>query len=261
MSSHEPSAIKPEMSSLFMDFASYFDLSIAMTPEERARVYEVRYHVYCEEFGYEPVERFRDGRETDDYDAKSLHCLVTHRATQRPAGCVRLVLVEGDDHMPMEDHAAEAIDAAFMQRFAAERAGICEISRLAVDGEFRRRRGERETRFGATETFQFAEREKRTFPLIAVSLFLASAAAADILGRKHLFAIMEPFLPTILRRTGVKFERIGEDFDFRGVRAPYYANIDDLIREAPDELRLCFEVVKQQFTNSMFPENGSRKAG
>jgi N-acyl amino acid synthase of PEP-CTERM/exosortase system len=261
MSTDPQQPIPPETSSLFMDFASYFDLSLALTPEQRASVYQVRYHVYCEEFGYEPVESFRNGQETDDYDDKSIHCLVTHRATNRPAGCVRLVLVEGEDHMPMEDHAGESIDAAFMSRFSDQRNSICEISRLAVDGDFRRRRGERETRFGATETFQFAEREKRTFPLIAVSLFLASAAAADILGRKHLFAIMEPFLPTILRRTGVQFHRVGEDFDFRGVRAPYYANIEDLVRDAPDELRLCFEVVKQQFAASMFPEQTARKVG
>lgn len=257
--------IRAEASSLFMDFAQYFELSMALTEAERAAVYHVRYRVYCEEFGYEPIESFLNGQETDEFDEKSIHCLVTHKETGRPAGCVRLVLVNDNDRLPMELHSGNAIDNSFMRRFAQKRGAICEISRLAVDGDFRRRRGEKATQFGAHDAFLFNEEEQRTFPLIAVALFLASAAAADVLSRRHVFAIMEPFLPKILRRTGVEFQRIGEDFQFRGVRAPYYASLDDLVRNAPDELRLCYDVVKEQFAQELQPSlpgrKVSRKAG
>jgi hypothetical protein len=104
----------------------------------------------------------------------------------------------------------------------------------------------------------FAAREKRTFSLIAVSLFLAAAAAADLMRRKDCFAIMEPFLPTILRRIGVTVERVGEDFEYKGVRAPYYLNIDEAIRSGPAELRLCYDVVRSQFAEILLPE-GVRK--
>lgn len=246
--------VRAEASSLFMDFAQYFELSLALTEAERAAVYHVRYRVYCEEFGYEPIESFLNGQETDEFDNQSVHCLVTHKASGRPAGCVRLVLVDNGDQLPMEQHSGDAIDNSFMRRFAQKRGSICEISRLAVDGDFRRRRGEKATQFGAHDSFHFGEEEQRTFPLIAVALFLASAAVADVLSRRHVFAIMEPFLPKILRRTGVEFDRVGEDFEFRGIRAPYYANLDDLVRNAPDELRLCYDVVKAQFDEALHPE-------
>lgn len=246
-------------SALFFEFARYFELSLAQTEEERAEVYEVRYRVYCEEFGYEPKEAFLDGRERDEFDAQSLHCLVTHRQSGRPAGCVRLVLPPADGCIPMEEHCGRSLDPEFMAKFRDQRDSMCEISRLAVDGAFRRRRGEKATRFGAQDDFNFAERERRTFPLIAISLFLAAAAAADLYDRPHCFAIMEPFLPLMLRRTGVLFNRIGEDFEFRGTRAPYYANMNDLIREAPEELGLALAVVRKDFARML--GRGVAKAG
>lgn len=232
---------------MFFEFARYFELSLALTPEQRASVYQVRYRVYCEEFGYEPIDSFLNAQETDEFDDQSLHCLVTHKETGVPAGCVRLVLAEGDARLPMELHSGNAINAEFMRKFDKERDSICEISRLAVDGAFRRRRGEEATQFGAHDSFLFNDDERRTFPLIAVALFLACASVADILSRRNVFAIMEPFLPKILGRIGVNFERIGADFEFRGVRAPYYASIDNLVREVPDDLRLCYDAVKSQF--------------
>lgn len=240
-------------SELFEEFNRYFELSVATNEEQRAAVYEVRYRVYCEEFGYESKESFLNGQETDEFDASSLHCLVTHRETRRPAGCVRLVLPEGNLQMPMEVHSGDAIDQGFMSKFASARHSICEISRLAADGAFRRRSKEKETRFGAQESLSFDENERRTFPLIAVSLFIASAAAADVLGRKHLFAIMEPFLPIMLRRTGVDFSRIGQDFEFRGTRAPYYGNVDNLVNKAPPEIKNAFYAVREVFKDAMFP--------
>lgn len=258
----EPRA-KPEMSSLFMDFARYFEMSLALTDKQKSDVFKIRYNVYCEEFGYEDPERFKNHLETDSFDDSSIHCLVTHRASGMPAGCVRLVLMDEDRGMPLEEHCQDSLDTHFFDAMSEHRSQMAEISRLAVDGQFRRRRGEKETRFGNTETLHFEAREKRTFSLLAVSLFLASAAVADLMRRPNCFAIMEPFLPTILRRTGVTVQRVGSDFAFNGVRAPYYLNIDDAIRAAPDELRLCFEVVRAQFAETLKPSDAkvaSRKA-
>jgi N-acyl amino acid synthase of PEP-CTERM/exosortase system len=252
--------VKPEMSSLFMDFARYFDLSIATTEAQRADVYHVRYNVYCEEFGYEDAETFKDRMERDSFDAHSIHCLVVHRASKTPAGCVRLVTPGPGELMPMEEHCRDTLDRDFFDPFAARRCEIAEISRLAVDGRFRRRAGEKATRFGNTDTLHFAAREQRTFSLIAVSLFLAASAVADLMQRKDCFAIMEPFLPAILRRTGLFVKRVGGDFEYKGTRAPYYLQIDEAVRAAPDELRLCFEVVRAAFAEAMTPAMLERSA-
>lgn len=242
-----------------MDFAEYFELSLALSPEAKKDVYAIRYNVYCEEFGYEDSQAFKDGMETDVFDDHSVHCLVKHKPSGKPAGCVRLVTVDDDRSMPMEEHCKDSLDPDFFKDFSNRRQYMSEISRLAVDGQFRKRRGEQETRFGNTETLHFDAREKRTFSLIAVSLFLAAAAVADLLKRKDTFSIMEPFLPSILRRTGIVVKRVGGDFEFKGVRAPYYLNVDEAVRNCPDELRLCYEVVRSQFAATLDPE-GERQA-
>jgi len=243
--------INPEMSVLFRDFARYFDLSLALNEEQRAGVHRVRYRVYCEEFGYEPAEVFSDRQEIDDFDQHSLHCLITHRETGMPAGCVRVVNVDHNSKMPMEVHCGDHLDPAFMEKFADRRETVCEISRLAVDGAFRRRRGESETRFGDTSTLHFSLREKRTFSLLAVVLFLSAAAVAELQKRNNCFAIMEPFLPAILKRSGIFVTKVGDEFNYRGRRAPYYKDIYQVVERMPDELRLCYQVVRDQYASML----------
>lgn len=233
------------------EFNQYFELTPAITKEQRNMVYQIRYRVYCEEFGYESTEAFSNREETDAFDGQSSHCLVTHKASGLPVGCVRVVMVEGNDPMPMELHGGDSIDQDFINTFAGRRGVICEISRLAVDGAFRRRSREQETRFGTVETAGNIELERRTFPLIAFSLMVGAGALADSLGRNHCFAIMEPFLLVMMRRLGIHFRRIGEDFEFRGTRAPYYANMEELFDSAPDELRLFFNSMRAQFVKTL----------
>ncbi len=74
-------------------FSKYFDVTFANTPELLRQVGQVRFDVYCREFGFLREGDYPDGIERDDYDAYSLHCLVIHKETNTPAGCVRLVKV------------------------------------------------------------------------------------------------------------------------------------------------------------------------
>lgn len=236
-------------SSRLLDFVRYFDLTVANSNELRAKVYELRYRVYCEEFGYEPTGLFSNHQEMDEFDRQSVHCLVTHRGTGITAGCVRVVTVDGSELMPMESHADHSINQRIIKSFSGQRNTLCEVSRLAVDSEFRRRRGEWETRFGCTRIVSVSDRERRTYPLIAMFLFVAAAAVAVLINRKNCFAIMEPFLPKLLKRSGIHFQRIGEDFDFRGIRAPYYGNLDELIEQAPKDMRQSFFAVCDEFAD------------
>ena len=217
--------------SLAENFQNYFTIELASTPEEKQSVYEIRYRVYCEEFGYEPAESFPDQAEQDEYDNVSLHCLITHKPSGRPAGCVRMVPavpVAGHDLLPFEKHCAEAIDEDFVAGLELKRQSMCEISRLAVDDVFRRRAGEKATRFGEIDAVGFSQQERRTFPLISVAGFLASAAIAELAGRPNGFAMMEPFLPKLMQRSGIVFLRAGRDMDYHGTRAPYFIRLQSV---------------------------------
>ncbi len=199
------------------NFHKYFKVCYARTPEEKYDGYHIRYRVYCEEFGYEDATAFPDQAESDEYDDKSLHCLIVHHSGMA-AGSVRLVPTQANvdsDPLPFEKHCLDSLDREYIQELNLERVEVCEISRLAVDGAFRRRTGESLTRFGEVASMDCSEAEKRTFSLIAVAAFLASTALTVLTGRTSVFAMMEPFLPRLLKRSGIVFHRAGSDIDYR----------------------------------------------
>lgn len=233
--------------SLVEDFRRFFSVDIASSPEQRANVFGIRYRVYCEEFGYEPKERFPDQQERDEFDDSSLHCLITHKSSATPAGCVRLVLCEPGQILPVEKYCRDALDAASFKTLEQNRDIVCEVSRLAVDGRFRRRPGEGQTRFGHVDGLDFTAREQRTFSLIAVAAYLSACALTDLTGRNLAYAMMEPFLPRLLRRSGIIFESAGVAIDYHGLRAPYSARTRDAVASMHPELRALYAAIHDEF--------------
>jgi hypothetical protein len=51
--------------SLTEAFFNYFDVSLVTSVQQRDQVGRIRYHVYCEEFGYEPATGFPNLRDAD----------------------------------------------------------------------------------------------------------------------------------------------------------------------------------------------------
>jgi N-acyl amino acid synthase of PEP-CTERM/exosortase system len=218
------------------NFLRYFDVALASTDAQKREVYGIRYRVYCEEFAYEPLESFPNHEETDLFDAASQHALVTHKGSGLAAGCVRLVSPtgpSGSDSLPFEKYCSDSLDQVFIQSLNLHRASVCEISRLAVDGTFRRRTGEKITRYGELEGLDCSQQERRTFSMIAIACFLAATALTNIAGRTNVFAMMEPFLPRLLKRSGIVSRRAGRDIDYHGLRAPYFITT----QSAPDNMR------------------------
>lgn len=236
-----------ETGRLVEDFERYFNVEFANTESLKNEVYRVRYRVYCEEFQYEATDHFPEGLEKDEYDDISMHCLITHRTSGLAAGCVRLVPTAGDPSglLPMEKHCRESIDQQFIDNLHLERSKECELSRLAVDQNFRRRPGETATRFGELSSLDMPINERRTFPLIAVSAFVAAIALTDLSGRNSVFAMMEPFLPRLLKRSGICFVRAGQDTDYHGLRAPYYLDAQ-AAETVNDELKPLYHWIRNQ---------------
>ena len=136
------------------NFLRYFDVAYAASARQKSEVFGIRYSVYCDEFQYEPAHLFPNHEETDEFDADSVHALITHKSSSTPAGCVRLVKPVGDAGeglLPFEKHCAHSLDEAYIASLGLDRASVCEISRLAVDGSFRRRAGEKVTRYGEVD--------------------------------------------------------------------------------------------------------------
>lgn len=234
-------------SSLVEDFQRYFNLELASDPATLADVFRIRYRVYCEEFGYEDATSFPEGLESDEFDSISRHTLVSHTATGMPAGCARLVLADENTLMPMEQHCGGVIDQSILSAYSGRRDTVCEFSRLGVDGAFRRRMGEKASRFGEIDAIDCSRREQRTFSLIAVATILSGLALSEVLDRTHCFAMMEPFLPRLLRRSGLVVHLAGDQIDYHGLRSPYYWETGEMVSGMVEELQEFYDHIRDSF--------------
>lgn len=229
----------PEAVSPLLQFGSYFDLALADpddggAPQQAAalidRAQHLRYEVYCREFGFEREEDCPGQRERDEYDARSLHCLLMHHASHHDAGTVRLVLSDPgrpQAPMPFVAHCGASLftdHPAHPSRLAPEL--CCEVSRLAVASTFRKRFGENESPIGQIDGIDISAPELRTYPLISLALFVAATRLVAACGCLHAYAIMEPRLARRLAAAGLKFERIGNDVEYHGRRAAFYIHLD-----------------------------------
>ncbi len=229
-------------------FERYFRVERAVSDAQKKRVFEIRYRVYCEEFKYEAVDNFPEGLEIDEYDQYSKHCLIIHRNSGVAAGCVRLVpaLGEYDENpLPLEKYCRSSLDWRYLEELKLDRNKVCEISRLAVDGAFRRRTGESLTRFGEINGLAINAQEQRSFSLIAVACFLAATALTEIDDRTNVFAMMEPFLPRLMHRSGIGFQRVGKDMDYHGIRAPYFITTQSALENMHGELIALYQWIKE----------------
>lgn len=238
--------------SLIEGFSRYFSVKLAESAVQKEQVFRIRYRVYCEEFEYEPVEHFPDQFEIDDFDQYSRHCLITHLETGMPAGCVRLVSAidsRNEAPLPFEKYCGNSLDQIFIDSMALDRNTVCEISRLAVDGAFRRRTGETLTRFGEISGLHFSAQEQRTFSLIAVAGFLAATVLTEMENRTNVFAMMEPFLPRMMHRSGIDFQRVGKDIDYHGIRAPYFITTQSALVNMHADLRELYHWIRANMAN------------
>jgi len=238
--------MKSAESSLPEQFQDHFEIGIAQTRRELEHVFRVRGDVYCREFQYERAEDCPGGLEIDRYDYRAVHCLITHRRSGHPAGCVRLVLAgeaESDPRLPFEVVCGDRVRHPLLHPQCLPTATVCEISRLAVHTLFRRRPGEARNPLGDYEEFKPTPKEIRTFPLLSVALFLAATGMVELSGRHHVYAIMEPRLARLLLRSGLAFQQVGEVVEYHGARAAYHISIDRALEGIRSQLCDFYELV------------------
>ncbi len=242
-----------EFPELLRNFDRVFELSLATSEAQRQAVYRFRYRIFCEKLGFVDPRPFPDRRETDDFDDHSVHCFVTHRASGRIAGCVRLVTADSSTEMPLERRCQSTLDPVAPGPSQYRRNRIAEISRLAVGYPFSGTCREKNREQVEKDLNQFSPDERQTFPLIAVSLMLAAGASADLLRRTQCFALMERSLRARLRRLGISTTRVGQDIEYSGTVAPYLLDIDQAAHTLPDHLGLFYHSVRKQVESSIRP--------
>ncbi|OZG73412.1 GNAT family N-acetyltransferase [Hahella sp. CCB-MM4] len=217
--------VNKEATTIAEHFDKFLSPVIAKTESDRQRVFEIRHQVYCEELKFEPPRP--DRLELDDFDLYSAHCLIRHNPTDRFAGCVRVVCPSNEGELlPIQKYCAHAYQENPLKPESFARGKICEISRLAVLAEFRRRKSDkyRGAETGVINEITYSEQELRCFPFISIGLYLAAAGLALEKGIEHAFVMMEPRLARSMALIGIQFEQIGPAIEYHGQRAPYYIN-------------------------------------
>lgn len=206
-------------------FTQYFQAELATSSPQKTAIYQLRHQVYCEELAYEACKP--DRLECDHYDERSLHCYLSHRSSDRYAGTVRLITCEQNvDQLPVEHYFAGRYTSNSLTPSQFPRNQICEISRLAVPEQFRRRL---KNQPAAKDLPQLDAVDNRNgnqyYRYIAISLYLIAMILSVKSGRYHAFVTIEPALARVLYRIGFHFIQIGEPIELNGQRAPYYLDM------------------------------------
>lgn len=222
--------------SLSSHFSRYFSICIANTPKLKEEVFRIRYQVYCEELGYEPLSKFPDHMERDLYDSRAIHCLLQHTPSGLYAGCVRLVL--SDSHNPDAKFPFENVCSDHLIDFnELGRSHFGEVSRLAVISQFRKREGEQKTPGGLIkfDDQQQEQGEQRRSPVIALSLYLAAIGLLVTFEFDYGLTLMEPRLARHLRMVGILSRPIGKAVEFHGKRGPFILNTSEIVQNFPNK--------------------------
>lgn len=221
-------------------FATYFDVVTANSGPMLEEVFRLRHQVYCEELGFEPQRASR--LEHDEYDKRSIHCLLFHKASKTYIGCSRLILADSNEPeapFPFEPACGKSLRWSFDSSAGTGRERYGEISRLAIIAKFRRfPRNDVAVADGGSEDFYDGdEDEKHLFPAISLGLYLAMTAIVLNQGLKGVFAMMEPRLARRLRRLGILFEQVGEAVEHHGLRGPFLIHCDSILNTLKPDCR------------------------
>jgi N-acyl amino acid synthase of PEP-CTERM/exosortase system len=236
------------------DFLRYFDVAVALTCEQRQLAARLRHRVYSEELGYEPTVPSR--LEIDSYDDHALHCLITHRASGESAGCVRLIFAGDNAQMALEEHCLPSLYVDSLNELHDHRYVSCEVSRLAVAPAFRRR-GASVGESGKRGKLQISRDERRACTLVWFATLLAAVAMAENAGREHLYAMMDPKLPRLLKRAGVRVQQVGEFTQYHGNRAAFFITCGDAVADLSDDLTGLFMSIRSQCARTAIVERAA----
>lgn len=242
--------------SIAKNFNQFFQIKFADTKLLREEAFKIRYGVYCDELGWEPENVLQ--METDDCDDYAYHCLLKHKRTGVYAGCVRLVIPPvqiPDLALPFEKNCLHSARKEVLDSTKLTRGSFGEISRLAVLTSFRRRKREKKAPFiinAVNSGTIYTEEEHRQFPNIAMGLYIAAVALADICNHVGSFVMMEPKLNRRLKRFGLPFEQIGDEIDYHGMRAMFFLSRNNFCSQLTPELKELYlqiynDLVKQVF--------------
>lgn len=239
-------------------FTQFLQPEYADTEALKEEVFRIRHNVYCEELNFEPLRD--NGMESDEFDRQSIFSLIKHKPSNTYTSCVRVVTSSSEDELlPIEKYCHDSIEHPELNPALFKREDICEISRLAVRSEFRRRQTDKFTgsATGVISETTYSETELRCFPFIAIGLYMAAASLAIKSNKPHVFVMMEPRLARSMRFVGIKFIQLGKPIEYHGTRAPYYISPEIFLNNLSSGFRSLYDAIENDIATRLLntPKN------
>ncbi len=182
-----------------------FEVAVADTQERLKAAYRLRHQVYCVERGYFAED---DGAlETDQFDARAGHAVLTQRSTGRVVGTVRVVapsLRGPTADLPMQ----KLCDPAVFRMLPMGSTG--EISRFAISKDLR-------------------DAACAGNAMLRLGLMRGIVEVSNQMGLTHWCAVMEHTLLRLLRVSAIHFQPLGPAVEYHGLRQPTWGRISGVL--------------------------------
>jgi len=244
--------VSHEANDIAEHFTQFLETQVAVTNALKEEVFKIRHNVYCEELAFEEIKE--SSQEKDEFDEQSIFSLIKHKPSSIYTSCVRVVRIQKEGQLlPIEKFCLDSITDEKLHPSRFNRNEICEISRLAVKADFRRRKIDqyKGSGTGVIQASSYSEVELRCFPFIAIGLYMAAATMAIDTGIKHAYVMMEPRLAHSMKFVGIKFKQLGEPTDYHGLRAPYYINPKMFLSNLSPGFKNLYKVIRHDISEQL----------
>lgn len=210
-------------------FDENFEIFLADTPESKAKHYQIRYKVYCEEMGFENKDDFSHAQEFDHWDSHSAHFIVKHKESGKWVGAMRLIS-QCDQKLPIQQHAS-------LNNIKNNQPDeSVELSRLCVLKEMRRasrityssnETSAKSDDIQETETIKFSVLDNKHLISRQIIWGLLHAASVYCYNNNitNWYFLTSNAIAKLLRKGGLNLVNIGDACNHRGKRYPFNMNV------------------------------------
>ncbi|MGZ9108962.1 MAG: PEP-CTERM/exosortase system-associated acyltransferase [Micavibrio sp.] len=238
--------------SFYPDYQKTFRVLRADSNALKDIVFRLRYEIYCLENHMDCNDSASaTALEKDAYDDHALHYLLYHKPTDEAVGTVRIVLPREDK--PLHSFPLQFICDHPLLHMEDKVSQFCEISRLCMTKDFRKRPGD-----GAVLPSYFDQDQsmhldpgttvsfRRVIPFAPLGLLRAAFEGALEHGLTDCVCILDPEQLYALQRIGLSYRVLGPRLDLMGPQQPVIFNIkhalDNMILQNPP----CWEIVSDR---------------
>lgn len=239
--------------SFYNEYHKTFRIIRADSNALREIVFRLRYEVYCLENNMQPTSENRDAAtlEKDAYDDRAQHFLLYHKGTDTVAGTIRIVLPREDKLLhsfPIQiicDHPLLHMEDKVKQ--------FCELSRLCMSKEFRKRPGDGKlipAYFDQDQNMRLDQKTmvyiRRVIPFAPLGLLTAAFEGALNKNLTDCVCVLDMEQLHALQRIGLSYRVLGPRLEMGGAQQPVSFNIkhalDNMILQNPP----CWEIVSDR---------------